>query len=242
MINIIVNHTEISVSNHETLVEGNLNSIFLNFRFSPEWDNIARVAVFTNGESSVAVNLSSNTCAIPWEVLAAPGKLLLALRGIDDGGSYVICTENEVLGAVGKSTANGEIADAQEATPDVLDSLLADMAEIRSMGGIAGLDGKSAYDIAVEHGFFGTEAQWLASLMGCDGADGLNGHDGITPHIGANGNWYIGETDTGNPSRGANGASGTSGYTPVRGTDYWTAADIAEIQGYVDNAILNGSW
>lgn len=29
---------------------------------------------------------------------------------------------------------------------------------------------------------------------------------------------------------------------PVRGTDYWTAADIAEIKGYVDNAILNGAW
>jgi len=29
---------------------------------------------------------------------------------------------------------------------------------------------------------------------------------------------------------------------PVRGTDYWTAADIAEIKGYVDEAILNGAW
>ena len=32
------------------------------------------------------------------------------------------------------------------------------------------------------------------------------------------------------------------GYSPVRGTDYWTDADIAEIKGYVDSAILNGSW
>lgn len=31
-------------------------------------------------------------------------------------------------------------------------------------------------------------------------------------------------------------------YTPVRGTDYWTAEDIAEIKAYVDDAILNGSW
>ena len=32
------------------------------------------------------------------------------------------------------------------------------------------------------------------------------------------------------------------GYSPVRGTDYWTDADKAEIKGYVDTAILNGSW
>ena len=41
---------------------------------------------------------------------------------------------------------------------------------------------------------------------------------------------------------GSTGGTGPAGYTPVRGTDYWTAADIAEIKGYVDSAILNGSW
>ena len=35
---------------------------------------------------------------------------------------------------------------------------------------------------------------------------------------------------------------GEDGYTPVRGTDYWTAADIAEIKSYVDDAILGGAW
>ena len=33
---------------------------------------------------------------------------------------------------------------------------------------------------------------------------------------------------------GARGATGAAGYTPVRGTDYWTADDIATIQSYVD--------
>jgi hypothetical protein len=42
-----------------------------------------------------------------------------------------------------------------------------------------------------------------ASLKGADGKDGKNGtdgapgKDGITPHIGANGNWFIGTMDTG---------------------------------------------
>ena len=41
---------------------------------------------------------------------------------------------------------------------------------------------------------------------------------------------------------GATGATGAAGKTPVRGTDYWTASDIAEIKSYVDDAILGGAW
>ena len=39
----------------------------------------------------------------------------------------------------------------------------------------------------------------------------LKGKDGITPHIGENGNWYLDTTDTGNPSRGAKGDKGEDG-------------------------------
>ena len=35
---------------------------------------------------------------------------------------------------------------------------------------------------------------------------------------------------------------GKRGKAPVRGTDYWTEADKAEIKSYVDEAILGGSW
>lgn len=38
------------------------------------------------------------------------------------------------------------------------------------------------------------------------------------------------------------GEKGADGYTPVRGTDYWTDADKAEIKSYVDEAILRGEW
>lgn len=41
---------------------------------------------------------------------------------------------------------------------------------------------------------------------------------------------------------GQQGEPGAAGYTPVRGTDYWTEADKAEIKSYVDEAILNGAW
>ena len=51
--------------------------------------------------------------------------------------------------------------------------------------GTGALQGKSAYDIAVQGGFQGSEAEWLESLKG------------TTPHIGENGNWYVGDEDTG---------------------------------------------
>lgn len=39
----------------------------------------------------------------------------------------------------------------------------------------------------------------------------FDGADGITPTIGANGNWYLGNADTGKPSRGATGDTGPQG-------------------------------
>lgn len=75
----------------------------------------------------------------------------------------------------------------------------------------------------------------LTGETGATGEAGADGEDGITPHIGDNGNWFIGETDTGVAAQGETGATGATGeagadgYTPVRGTDYWTEADKAEI-------------
>ena len=41
---------------------------------------------------------------------------------------------------------------------------------------------------------------------------------------------------------GQQGENGQSGTTPVKGTDYWTASDIADIKAYCENAIANGAW
>ena len=51
--------------------------------------------------------------------------------------------------------------------------------------GAGTLQGKSAYDIAVENGFVGTEEEWLNSLVGS------------SPVIGENGHWIINDIDTG---------------------------------------------
>lgn len=41
---------------------------------------------------------------------------------------------------------------------------------------------------------------------------------------------------------GKDGTNGEDGHSPVRGVDYWTDTDKAEIKSYVDDAILGGAW
>ena len=61
----------------------------------------------------------------------------------------------------------------------------------------AGPKGLSAYDIYVKNGGTLSEKEWLESLKG------------LTPTIGDNGNWYLGDKDTGLPSRGLKGDPGS---------------------------------
>lgn len=88
--------------------------------------------------------------------------------------------------------------------------------------GTNGQDGKSAYQIAVDNGFVGTEQEWLTSLKGQDGTNGTNGtdgqdgsdgqdgQDGITPHIDQTSkHWMIGDTDTGVVAEGKDGSDAT---------------------------------
>lgn len=58
-----------------------------------------------------------------------------------------------------------------------------------------------------------TTGEWIdmPAIIGPKGEDGKNG---ITPHIGANGNWYIGEKDTGMPSRGKEASQEVILYIP----------------------------
>ena len=80
-----------------------------------------------------------------------------------------------------------------------------------------------------------------------EAVDMAAGADGVTPTIGENGNWYLGETDTGKPSRGdkgeqgSQGERGTDGKTPIKGTDYWTEADKAEIVQSVIEELPDGT-
>ena len=54
---------------------------------------------------------------------------------------------------------------------------------------------------------------------------------GITPSIGDNGNWYLGATDTGKPSRGEKGDTGAQGPSGAAGQSAYAAAQAG---GYTD--------
>lgn len=76
------------------------------------------------------------------------------------------------------------------------------------------------------------ELKFVGTGLTIKGNKGDTGADGVTPHIGDNGNWYLGDTDTGIAATGPTGPqgpAGADGKTPVKGTDYWTAADQTEI-------------
>lgn len=73
-----------------------------------------------------------------------------------------------------------------------------------------------------------------AGVAYIDDADNENIGDVVdtAPNIGANGNWFIGNIDTGIK------AEGKDGYTPQKGVDYFTEADKKEIsQEVFDEAV-----
>lgn len=71
--------------------------------------------------------------------------------------------------------------------------------------GEAGVDGKSAYELAVEGGFIGTLSEWIDSLEGDPGQQGVPGSDGATGPAGPTG------------PAGAMGAQGIKGDTGATG-------------------------
>ena len=68
-----------------------------------------------------------------------------------------------------------------------------------------------------------------AALEQAKASGEFDGTDGTTPHIGDNGNWYLGDTDTGKPSRGDTGATGPKG---DKGADGKSAYQYAQEGGY----------
>lgn len=86
-----------------------------------------------------------------------------------------------------------------------------------------GTRGYSAYEIAVQNGFVGTEKEWLESLKGADGS---------TPYI-EDGYWFLNGENLGVKAEGADGKDGKDGkdgtdgkdgqdgYTPQKNVDYF---------------------
>ena len=129
--------------------------------------------------------------------------------------------ETGAQGIPGKDGKDGKtpIKGVDYYTDEEIDAIKDEIAQ-KVQVGAKGEDGKSAYQIAVDEGFDGSEADWLASLKV---ADGRNGIDGI------------------NGTNGKDGTNGIDGKTPVKGVDYFTAAEIEAIeQGAADKVDTAG--
>ena len=98
--------------------------------------------------------------------------------------------------------------------------------QIDALPGGGGADGKSAYDIAVDNGYTGSQSQWLASLkgdkgdVGATGAQGAQGVKGDKGDVGATG------------AQGAQGVKGDKGDVGATGAQGKSAYEVAVDNGY----------
>ena len=210
---------------------------------------------FTQNENTYNRMLGNEetSCFLPSELLA--GTVKMSLFGYDAASSETVRATTVVKTLhIRPSGFEGENSNVPP-TPDLYQQLLQKISE-------KGKDGKSAFEIAVEHGFDGTETEWLESLRGTDGKDGLPGKDGKNGTDGKNGvdgkngmdgingsdgkSAYIiavkhGFTGTEDDwlqslkgADGKNGVNGKDGITPDMSV-YATKADIAELQKQIES-------
>ena len=247
-----------------------------------QWDTGRRLRVGSGVEQihyqnrcfgrSVDVDVGDDgTAIIPDELLQDWHPLTAYAYVTDDTGAYTMVQQDFAVHKRAKpagyvytptdqmtlQTIQRQIGDLADLTTTAKDTLVAAINEVARTGGGAGsmdlrmADGYIQY--STDGGSTWTNLIAVADLKGADGKPGAAGADGVTPHIGDNGNWYVGSTDTGKPSRGATGAPGkggakgdpgtpgAAGHTPVKGTDYWTAADKQEIVNSVIAALPDGT-
>ncbi len=144
------------------------------FAFSEEWEGLSKIAVFRAGDVSIDVALLEDRCTVPPEVLVTPGETLtIGVYGTDAEGTVVIPTVYADAGQIRRGAVPSGVT-PDEHTQPLIDQLLAaaqaaqtaaDAAEtiaqsVRHDADSGALDGASAYEIAVDHGYEGTREQF----------------------------------------------------------------------------------
>ena len=243
MIKFLVKGQNIETLEHEVIAADQIAFVKIHFVFDNNWKALHKVVQFTQDEITYSrvLGTENTSCFLPAEL--TPGTVKMSLFGYDAEAAETVRATTVVKTLhIRPSGFDGENSNVPP-TPDLYQQLLQ---KIQSAS--KGLDGKSAFEIAVEHGFVGTETEWLESLKGVDGKDGVNGKDGCDGRNGADGlpgrdgidgtdgkSAYIiavehGFTGTENEwLQSLKGADGKDGITPDM-SNYATKADIAELQ------------
>ncbi len=178
---------------------------------------------------SVDVDVGTDgTAIIPDELLQDWHPLTAYAYVTDDTGAYTMVQQDFVVHKRAKPagyvytptdqmtlrTIQRQIGDLADLTTEAKDTLVAAINEVARTGGAGSMDLRVSdgyIQYSTDGGSTWTNLIAVADLKGADGKPGAAGADGVTPHIGDNGNWYVGSTDTGKPSRGATGAPGKDG-------------------------------
>ena len=216
MIKFLVKGQNIETLEHEIIAADQIAFVKVHFVFDGNWKPLHKVVQFTQDENTYnrVLGTEETSCFLPSELLA--GTVKMSLFGYDAASSETVRATTIVKTLhIRPSGFEGENSNIPP-TPDLYQQLLQKISE-------KGNDGKSAYEIAVEHGFVGTETEWLESLKGVDGKDGVNGKDGCDGRNGVDGL----------PGKdGKSGADGLPGRDGIDGTDGKSAYIIAVEHGF----------
>ena len=175
--------------NRQTIADQQICFVDMCFLFSPDWEQLDKTAQFAQGEKTYNVHLGTGNvcrCLLPAELQT--GCVSVSVFGYAADSSVRATTVPLGIG-IKRSGFRGDGETPIPPTPDLYAQLIAEIdkkiADVHD--GKDGVDGKSAYQIAVDNGYPGTEQAWLASLHGADGAkgdtgaSGKDGADGFSP-------------------------------------------------------------
>jgi len=111
----------------DDIASGAVNTFTADFTFDSDWNGLTKTAVFQNRFQTIAVLLVSDSCTIPWEVMADPGNLYIGCVGVTD--STTILTTNMLK--VGRIVIGADTAadPSITPTPDVYDQIVSLLAE-----------------------------------------------------------------------------------------------------------------
>ena len=211
--------------NRQTIADQQICFVDMCFLFSPDWEQMDKTAQFAQGEKTYNVHLGTGNvcrCLLPAELQT--GCVSVSVFGYAMDGSVRATTVPLCIG-IRRSGFRGDGETPIPPTPDLYAQLLdAIDKKIASLhDGKDGVDGKSAYEIAVDNGYPGTEQAWLASLKGDKGDTGEPGAAGEKGEPGEKG-------DTG--AAGKDGRDGTDGAAGRDGVNGASAYEIAVQHGY----------
>ena len=223
----LVKNQSLEIVEREILADHQIQYVQFRFIFDGDWKRFHKVVQFSQCDEVYSISLGTDgtSCYLPAELHAGAAKM--AVFGYDTASDTTVrATTVPVTLNIRASGFEGDDPPIPP-TPDLYAQLLK-----RIEGAEQRIDGKSAYEIAVDHGFVGTETQWLLSLHGADGRDGANGSDGRDGRDGMDGKDGVDGAD-GAPGRdGRDGKNGKDG-TPGRdGNDGKSAYEIAVENGF----------